>query len=469
MTAGTKIAFRSVVRNRRRSFMTIGSIAAGTTAILLIGALLSYLLLSIETSAVRRSGHLSIFAKDYYDFGASDPQHYAIADYDVVIRALREDKELRRYTRVVTPYQNIFGLISNVDSGTAKTFFGRGIIWSDRQRMNEWDPYRLSFGRSSSVTLRDNDAGAAVVGEGLGQLLGLCGALRINNCRTPPAATAATDPTVAALPHEDFSGLKESDRSAGNAGKSDTRPPLDLLTSTSHGAPNVMRVYAERAERQPTRELDDSTVLVQLKLSQSLVYGRDRPQISGLILQLNDTAAIASATARVRALIAARNFGLEVYDYVTLTPFYVQTRTFFKVLFGFIAIIVGMIVVFTISNTMMMSVLERTSEIGTMRALGTYQAGVRNQFLLEGTMLGAAGTLTGVVAAIVVAAVLNEAGLTWQPPTAAAPMPFRLHLIGENLLLFGVPVFLVLVACLASWLPAKRAGRMTVVEALRHV
>ncbi|HLL31974.1 MAG TPA: FtsX-like permease family protein [Allosphingosinicella sp.] len=465
---GAKVAVRSVVRNRRRSLMTVGSIAVGTAAILLIGALLAHLLLSIETATVRRVGHLTIFKAGYSDFGAVNPLRYSIPDYERVIRRLREDSELRSVTRVITPVQSMFGLISSPDSGASKTFFGRGVIWSDRQTMAGWDPYRLNLGGPTSASLRDDDANAAIIGEGVARVLGLCERLRVERCKSPPKPVR--DTSLAAIPDEDFSSLAELDGPVAQApAAGDSRPAADLLASTPNGAPNVMRVYVDRAERQVAKELDDNAVAVQLGLAQSLVYGRNPPEVSGLIVQLNETVQLPRAEARLKALFREPGMNLEYRTYEQLTPFYAQTRAFFKVLFTFISIIVGLIVVFTVSNAMMMSVLERTSEIGTMRALGAQQGAVRNQFLLEGTVLGSAGAGAGALLALLLAFALNRSGLTWQPPTAAAPMPFRLYLAGETALILAVPLLLVVVACVASWLPARRAGRMTIVEALRHV
>ena len=61
---------------------------------------------------------------------------------------------------------------------------------------------------------------------------------------------------------------------------------------------------------------------------------------------------------------------LEVQDFQTLNPYYGQTVAFFAAIFGFISILIGVIVLFTVGNTMSMAVVERTPEIGTLRAIG---------------------------------------------------------------------------------------------------
>jgi putative ABC transport system permease protein len=132
-------------------------------------------------------------------------------------------------------------------------------------------------------------------------------------------------------------------------------------------------------------------------------------------------------------------------------------------------VIMGVIVLFTVVNTMTMTVMERTSEIGTTRAMGVRRAGIRRQFLLEGWLLGALGASIGVAVAFAIAFAVNRAGLTWTPPGNVTPVPLRLELAGQWKLIGGTWLGLVLVATLAALFPANRAARLPVVDALRHV
>jgi putative ABC transport system permease protein len=118
---------------------------------------------------------------------------------------------------------------------------------------------------------------------------------------------------------------------------------------------------------------------------------------------------------------------------------------------------------------MTMNVLERTNEIGTIRAMGVRRSGVRRQFILEGALIGAIGATVGAVLALVVAALVNQAGLTWVPPGNSAPTPFRVDVVGHVVLVLGTWLALTLVAMTAALLPANRAARLSVVDALRHV
>jgi putative ABC transport system permease protein len=141
----------------------------------------------------------------------------------------------------------------------------------------------------------------------------------------------------------------------------------------------------------------------------------------------------------------------------------------FRSIFGFISMIIGIVVVFTVSNAMGMSVVERTDEIGTTRALGVRRAGIRRQFLLEGVILGVLGASVGVAAAFAVSFAVNSGGLTWMPPGQAQPVPLKLYLFGAWGLVGTMWALLVVLAAAAALLPANRAARLQIVDALRHV
>jgi putative ABC transport system permease protein len=118
---------------------------------------------------------------------------------------------------------------------------------------------------------------------------------------------------------------------------------------------------------------------------------------------------------------------------------------------------------------MSMAVMERTAEIGTLRAMGLRRSGIRRLFVLEGLLLGLFGAAAGVAAALGVAALVNHSGLTWLPPGQVDPVPLTVRVWGEAALILGTAAGLTLVAVVSAWWPARRAARMHIVDALRHV
>ncbi len=89
--------------------------------------------------------------------------------------------------------------------------------------------------------------------------------------------------------------------------------------------------------------------------------------------------------------------------------------------------------------------------------------------MTEGVVLGCFGAVLGIVCALGLAWAINQLGLTWIPPGRVEHVPLAVRLAGENGLMVANAVGLVIVAALSAILPAARAARMNIVDALRHV
>jgi len=132
-------------------------------------------------------------------------------------------------------------------------------------------------------------------------------------------------------------------------------------------------------------------------------------------------------------------------------------------------VLIGAIVLFTVGNTMNFAIVERTVEIGTLRAIGQRRSGIRRLFVSESLLLGTAGAGLGVLAALLLAALVNHSGLTWTPPGRVNPIHLHVRVWGEWTLLASTAASLLTVAVVSAWWPSRRAARLEVVEALRHV
>lgn len=113
-----------------------------------------------------------------------------------------------------------------------------------------------------------------------------------------------------------------------------------------------------------------------------------------------------------------------------------------------------------ISNAMLMSVMERFREIGTMKCLGALDSFILKLFLLESTFLGAAGTLAGVAMGLLLNLLLlwqRFGGAAWR----AMPWP-RLAWVGAGSFLIGIAI-----TAAAALYPAWKAARMDPIAAMR--
>jgi putative ABC transport system permease protein len=463
-----KIAFRNIFRNRRRSLMTLLAIAVGAIAIVLFGEFVGFIRVALLTTTIESVGHLTVFRSGYFDYGGGNPAAFGIDDYRGVIRLIGEDPEIKPKLNVITPTVTLTGIAGNFAINASKTFIGVGFVPSDRDRMLHWDEHRIFRNRVWKVSgLRDDDETRGIVGVGLARVLGFCEKLGLKDC--PPRPQPTTPPADAVDPElPDIAALAQADRDTSQL-PVEAGPRLDLLAATASGAPNVMSLFISSAERQGARELDENFIALHFSLAQKLLYGRGEKKAVAIILQLHQTKDLAAVRARLGALFKEHKLDLEIRDFIERQPFYKQAVDMFDTIFLFISSIMGIIVLFTVVNTMGMSVMERTNEIGTARALGVRRSGTRRVFIIEGSMLGIFGATVGVVLAQIIAVLFNSAGATWTPPGYASQSPLRVLTTGVNPLLFGAWLGLVLMATIAAVIPANRAARLKVVDALRHV
>src|SRR6266581_4295290 len=132
------IAFRNIFRNRRRSIMTILAIGVSAVSILLFGGFVFSVMYGLQTGIVQETGHLHIYQKGYFEYGSGDPASYGISHYEELIRSIMADEQLNKSVHVVTPVLNMYGIAGNFARDASKTFFGRGVVPSDLERMRKW-------------------------------------------------------------------------------------------------------------------------------------------------------------------------------------------------------------------------------------------------------------------------------------------------------------------------------------------
>ncbi|HEY2513405.1 MAG TPA: FtsX-like permease family protein [Polyangiaceae bacterium] len=460
-----KIAFRNLLRNGRRSLMTLLAIAVGGISMVLFGEFVGFVRASLETNAVQNVGHLTVYRKGFFDYGAGNPGALGIADYERVKRLIQEDAVVAPALRIITPTVSLTGIVGNFEIDTSKTFLGTGYVPADRDAMRRWDERGVAQARVLEDSgLREGDESRGVVGVGLARVLGLCGPLHIPNCPPRPDLSSAVASNAGAGPAPDV-----PEGEVGASPVAPDAPRLDLLAATASGTPNVMSLYVNRAEPQGARELDENFVVMNFALAQKLLYGRGEPKATGLVLQLHRTEDLPRIRARLGSLFAENHLDLEVRDFAEREPFYTQAVGMFGAIFLFISLIMGTIVLFTVVNTMGTSVVERTSEIGTARAMGLRRGGVRRMFVLEGAMLGALGATAGVALGQLAGVAFNGTHAMWTPPGQAAPVPLEVLTSHAAGLLVTIWVALLVAATVAAIIPANRAARLRVVDALRHV
>lgn len=137
----------------------------------------------------------------------------------------------------------------------------------------------------------------------------------------------------------------------------------------------------------------------------------------------------------------------------------------------------GMISLFvaalSITNTMVMSIYERTREIGVMKVLGCVLGNIRGVFLMEAGMIGFFGGIAGIVLSYIISFLINTGanalgfgGMAMMGVGEEAPAVV-LSIIPPWLVILAL-VFSVIIGLLAGWAPANRAVKISALEAIKQ-
>ena len=154
-----------------------------------------------------------------------------------------------------------------------------------------------------------------------------------------------------------------------------------------------------------------------------------------------------------------------------------QTRQI-ELMLGGLGAISLLVAAIGITNTMIMSISERTKEIGIMKALGCYVRDIRAMFLMEAGSIGLLGGILGLIFSFIISVIINlfsfgafgGGGVTWELIKQAligGEGVVRTSVIKPELVIFAL-VFSVLVGLVSGYQPANKAVKISALEAIRN-
>lgn len=398
------LATRNLRRNRQRTLVATLTVAFGIVAFLSAGGFITWIFEQMREGAIHSQlGHIQIVRPGYFEKGIADPYAFLLPEKSPEQNVVEQMPGFQS----LAPRLSFSGLISHGD--TSISFIGEGI-----------DPEREKP-ISSGVTivagrdLKAADEKAVLLGEGLAKSM----------------------------------GIKVGD-------------DVVLLATAANGSPSAVEVKLAGIFATFSKEYDDSALRLPIEVTRKLM--RVRGATSWVVL-LDETERTDVSSAYLSGKLP--NKGFEVVAWHALADFYNKTVVLFSKQVSVVKFIIGLIIVLTISNTQMMSVLERTTEIGTSLAIGQRRSSVMRMFVVEGVLIGIVGGGLGVILGYVFAHVISTIGIPMPPPPGMAR-----GFLGEILILPRLAVDALVLALattfLASVMPAWKASRMNIVDALRH-
>lgn len=404
-----KIAFLNVLRNKRRSLITMFSIVFGCVSIMTFGGFAEAMFEGLRESVIRSQyGHLQIYKKGFSEFEHVNPEGYMLSQETVqAVTAIIEEQP---GVEIVTNRLNFTGLISNGNSSVVVV--GTGVEAEKESLLNS------AIKMVDGDELFEEDIEGGLIGVGLAEAL---------------------------------------DIQVGDI--------LTVLASTPDASMNAVDVVVSGIVQTGITEIDDRLLRANLPHIQNLLY---TPDVTKMVVLLEDTAQTDLMKEKLLNLFESQNIEVEIQTWSDLAFFYHKVVRIFQSIFGFIKIIVMVIVIMGIANTMMMTVMERTNEIGTIRALGKTRQEVVALFLTEAFFLGLGGVVLGVATGILSAFLITEAHWMMPPPPGSNEgFPIRIFLV-DHLILEAIYLGIA-AAIISSLYPSFKAARLKIVDALRFI
>lgn len=396
------IPLRNLSRNRRRTLLSLAIIALGTAMIYAVRGYVDESMLSIRQGTVRQFGNLQIASPLLWAEKTENFQ-YLIPPEEVaqIVAILREIPDVTAYTVQL----NLSGL---------------------------------------AITER----------------------------KTKVVRVTALEPQNRALDYNDLvvegSGLNPDDRAKVLIGRSlaeelQLKPGdfFTLTTTTVDGAYNVGPLQIAGIYTLNNAVVEGQLIFMPISYGQILMDTAGIAKVIVTIENIDDTERVA---ALVQRKLTDAGLEFEVRTWEQLAEFYRQIKGFFNILFGFLTIAVSVLVFFIVLQVLTLSFLERTREVGTIRAIGTKRYQVFLMFFMESVFLGVLGSLVGVLVGWLAGQGFNALGISWTSPGAIEPVPVRLRLELSNAL--GPFLVSVFATMFSAFYPAAHSARLNVVEAL---
>ena len=397
-------AWKNVLRNRRRSLTALAVTAVGTAAVLVGAGFVLFAYESLREFSARDTGHVILAERDYFAGDEDVPMQHGLA------RAPALAKELSALpgVRAVLPRLQFSGLISNGDKSAV--FLGTGVVPEADFRVRG-PQMRFLDGEPFSAGA---DVPEVVIGGELAKLL-----------RAKPGSS------------------------------------LTLLATTTEGSLNAVDVIVRGLVTLGATEIDKRLVLTDIAAVQKLLL---TDKVSTLSVYLRETGDTDAFVARMHA----EHPQLAVRTWLDLAFFYQAVRALYNRIFSMFGFIIAVIVLFAMTNTLAMAVSERTREIGTLRAIGTFPGEIVRNFVLEGVLIGGAGALAGMALAGAAIVFLIFAGIQMPPPPGRS-VGYPLLVNFSVWLYAATGIGVVAVSALAAYLVSAKAARRPIPEALAHV
>lgn len=148
-----------------------------------------------------------------------------------------------------------------------------------------------------------------------------------------------------------------------------------------------------------------------------------------------------------------------------------ETSNMLKMVLGGIGTIAMLVSAINIANTMIMSIYERTKEIGIMKVLGCVVGDIKKLFLFEAGMIGLIGGIIGIILSYLTSWAINNFGQPLFKALLSTNYMYNMESTKFSVIPFWLPLvaagFAFLVGIISGYYPANRATKISAIEAMK--
>ncbi|MCG7495631.1 ABC transporter permease [Vibrio sp. Of7-15] len=401
-----KFAWLNILRNRRRSLLTIMISAVATTALLSTAGFGLYTYQSLEEMSAREVGNITLSTPGYFEAEEDYPLELGMTDHESIQKQYLKDDDIR----AVLPKVDFNGLISNGDKSSI--FIGTGV--DVKEFLIKGPILEIVEGQTLSGKPDPSEDPEIMLAEGLARNMKV--------------------------------GLGDI---------------VTLLSTTVDGVLNAMDFEVKGIFRTGVPEMDKRLLYTTIDASQSLL---DSDKVSSVSIFLYDHDLTLGKWKKVQS----EQTELEVNPWWERAFYYEKVKNLYDNIFGMLGSVIAIMVFLAISNTMAITVVERTREIGTLAAMGSYRKEIVRNFTYEGMLMGLLGSLIGVVLTlgICIFTIVVEINM---PPPPGSTMEYPVFVNFSPELATATVFALTFICTAAAWIIARKGAKKPIVEALSHV